>query len=210
VVQRDALVAVPEALPSAEAAALPVAGRTALQALADLDLARGETLFIAGASGAIGTLAVQLAARGGVRVAASASPPNHAYLRSLGAELAVDYRDTAWPRAVQSWAGHGVDAALAIQPGTGASSITAVRDGGRVVTVSGDAAQVLAERDISVRQMGQPEGGPAVLQQLLEDAAAGRLRVVTQPPFAFGDALQALASTETRHARGKVVVCLPR
>lgn len=206
VVRRDALVPVPPGLDSCTAAALPVAGRTALQALTDLDPAPDSTLFIAGASGAIGTLAVQLARQRGARVAASASPGNHDYLRALGAELAVDYRAEGWQQVVFDWAGRGVDAALAIQPGTGSASIAAVRTGGQLLTVSGDAAQVVPERRISVAQMRQPQGGTQPLAALLGALAAGHIRVVVEARYPFDDALQALQKVETRHARGKVVV----
>jgi NADPH:quinone reductase-like Zn-dependent oxidoreductase len=131
------IMAMPEGLDFTTAAGIPVAGKTAVETMRALDLRAGETLYVAGASGAIGTLVVQMASQRGVRVVGSASAPNHEYLRSLGADHAVDYRDPAWPDEVRRWSGGGADAALAIQPGTPASSRDVVRDGGRVVTVSG-------------------------------------------------------------------------
>src|SRR5699024_5474279 len=135
---------VPDALDTATAAGITVAGTAAVNSLHTLDLHEGDTLFVAGASGAIGTLVVQMASSRGIRVMGSASEHNHAYLKELGAEEAVDYHDPDWPALVQRWADGGADAALAIQPGTGAPCQQVVRAQGHVVTVSGDSAVVRA------------------------------------------------------------------
>lgn len=194
----------PDGLDFLRAAALPIAGNTALNGLNDLHLRKGESVFIAGASGAIGSIAIQLAIMRGCHVAGSASPANHDYMKGLGAELAVDYRDPDWATKVREWSAGGVDAALAIQPGTGQSSQDAVRDGGRVVTISGD--QVRPERTIRVSQMRHDPGTRPQFLQMAEDVASGRMRVVIEQVFPFQQAVAALEKTETRHARGKVVV----
>lgn len=153
----------------------------------DLDLHAGESLFIAGASGAVGTFAIQLAAKRGVRVAGSASEANLDYMESLGADKAVDYNDPAWPDEIRKWAGGGVDAALAIQPDTEKTAIKVVRDGGRVVAVSAyGKPQMQGERQnralvdngpVSARsRMGRPDlsdhvigrRGPPSLHHLLQ------------------------------------------
>ncbi len=90
------LMPMPDGLDSPEAAALPVAGITALRGASALQLTKGDSAFIAGASGAIGTIKIQLAVRRGYRIAASSSPQNHAYMQSPGADLALDYRDPNW------------------------------------------------------------------------------------------------------------------
>jgi NADPH:quinone reductase-like Zn-dependent oxidoreductase len=205
-VKGAALVPVPDDLPIEAAATVPIAGKTALQCMADLGLARGSTLFIAGASGAIGTFAIQLAVRQGIRVAGSASPQNHDYLRSLGAEMAVDYKSADWQQAVRDWGGGGVVATLAIQPGTGISAIKAVRDGGRVLTVSGDADKVPPERGIMVAQMSYLGDMRQGTQSLLAAIAEGTVRTVIAAQYPFEEALDALEKTETRHARGKLAV----
>lgn len=205
-VSAESLIAMPDGLGFMEAAALPVAGATALEGIKALALDQTDTVFIAGASGAIGTLAIQLATMRGYRVAASASPKNHEYMRSLGAELAVDYRDPDWTKHVLRWMPEGVDAALAIQPGTGTTSLQVVRDGGKVVTISGD--QVSSERKITVEQaMHHPETQKD-LSQLAADAAAGRVRVVVEHVYPFEQGLEALQKSETRHARGKIVLTM--
>ena len=198
------LMPMPEGLSFQMAAALPVAGTTALGGVKALHLTQGDSLFIAGASGAIGTIAIQLAARRGYRVAASASPSNHEYMRSLGADFTVDYRDPNWADQVKEWMPGGVDAALAIQRGTGQTSLAAVRDGGRVVTISGD--QVRTERNIEVSQMMHSADTRPEFLQMASDVASGRMRVVIEQVYPLEDAVTALEKTETGHARGKIII----
>lgn len=102
---------IPDALDATVAAGIPVAGKSAVESLHTLGLREGDSLFVAGASGAIGTLVVQMASRRGIRVMGSASARNLDYLRSLGAEAAVDYLDPDWSSLVTAWCvfglGHG-------------------------------------------------------------------------------------------------------
>lgn len=200
------LIPIPENVTFSQAATIPIAGKTALECMRELDLAEGDRLFVAGASGAIGTFLIQLAAKKGFRVSASASEKNHEYMKSLGLEKAVDYRDPDWKNKIRNWADGGVDAALAIQPGTGADSIQVVKDGGNLITVSGDSAGVRPERNITVRQMGHDPGTQEKIKELLQAISAGEIKVVIEKEYSFDEALQALQKTETRHARGKLVV----
>lgn len=205
-IRHQALVPLPAELEFAKGAALPVAGKTALESIRALDLEADQTLFVAGGSGAVGTFVIQLAAAQGVRVAASSSPRNHDYLRALGADMAVDYADPAWPAQVREWAPGGVDAALAIQPGTAAACMEAVKDGGLVITVSGD--QVRPRPGVLVRQFQHRLDFRQAVGTLASDIATGRIRAVIAHVYPFGEALDALRQTETRHARGKLVVSL--
>lgn len=206
VVPQNALVALPDTMGFTEGAAIPIAGKTALECIRALGLAAGDTLFVAGASGAVGTLVVQLATRRGIRVAGSASPKNHEYMLSLGAEFAVDYSAADWTQQVRQWCPGGVSAALAIQPDTAAGSMQVVRDAGKVITVSGD--KIEAQRDITVAQLDHQEDAQKVVADLASNIAVGKLRLVLEHVYPFEQALDALQKTETRHARGKLVVNL--
>jgi NADPH:quinone reductase-like Zn-dependent oxidoreductase len=205
-VPANLLIGIPDDLEFTEAAALPIAGTTALEGIKALSLAHGSTVFIAGASGAIGTLAIQLATQRGYRIAASASTTNHEYMTSLGAEQAVDYRDAHWVQHVLDWMPQGVDAALAIQPGTGTASLPVVRNGGKIVTISGD--QVIPERGIQVEQITHHPETRQEISQLAADVAAGRMRVVIDRAYPFEEGLRALEQSATRHARGKIILTL--
>lgn len=103
---------IPPSLDFPGAAALPSAVETATRALDQLGLRSGSTLLVNGASGSVGSAAVQLAVVCGARVIGTASPANHEYLRSLGAEP-VAYGHGLVER-VRALAPDGVDLALDI------------------------------------------------------------------------------------------------
>lgn len=198
------IIRIPDNLSFTEAATLPVAGNTILKAFGALNLPDGSTLFIAGASGAIGTLALQLARQRGLQVAASASEHNHEYMESLGADCTVDYRDPDWKKQVLAWCPGGVDAAIAIQPNTAHDSMDVVKDGGAVVPISGD--QVPPIRGIRVQQLPYQADVTAELRQMFDQVAEGSLSVTVEKVYPFMDALEALQKVSQRRARGKVVV----
>lgn len=206
VAKGSALLALPAALSFVQGAAIPIAGKTALESLRELALQKGDRLFIAGASGAIGTLVIQLAAAQGILVSASASARNQAYMQLLGAEKTVDYADPAWMCQILEWSPSGVTAALAIQPGTGIEAIKVVKNGGRLITVSGDNATVPPQRNIQIQQMGHEPETQQKLAVLVSAIANGTCQVVIEKEYPFEKALDALAKTETRRARGKLVV----
>ncbi|MEJ1089851.1 NAD(P)-dependent alcohol dehydrogenase [Microbacterium sp. Mu-80] len=208
------LVPRPHAVTPAVAATLPIAGGTAWQAL---DLARvgeGSRVLIIGASGGVGTFAVQLAALRGARVHASCGTHARELVESLGAERVLD-RDfaPADPPADR------YDAVIQLAGGQPLRALQRlVRPGGRVVLVGGDGGRVLgpiprmlgaAVLSIGSRRSIRPLAAtakPQILAQLLELVAAGRLEPVIEREYAFADAGAALAHLESGHTVGKVVV----
>lgn len=208
-VRGDSLILpIPHGLTFEKAAAAPVAINAALRALHALPpIPEGGSIFIAGASGAIGTFAIQLARAKGWDVAGSASPGNHDYLASLGAAKTVDYHDPDWPEQIRQWRPGGVDAALAIQPATTATSVDVVKDGGTVVTVSGE--QVHPTRPVTVTGLAYAADVHAGLLTFMNQLAAGQMHLEIEKTYPFDEALTALAKVGTRHARGKIVLSLP-
>lgn len=198
------IVPLPNTIDFVQGAAIPVAGKTAIESMRALNLKEGDTLFVAGASGAIGTLIIQLAKNKGVRVIGSASNKNHKYMQSLGAEKTVDYSEPDWKNIVKQWIPGGVDAALAIQLGTGKDSMDVVKEGGKVITVSGD--KVESERKITVQQFQHQLDMQSAIGILLETILSGKIHLEIERVYPFEQALDALKKTETRHARGKLVV----
>lgn len=91
VAPRERLVAAPRSVPLHHAAALPLAGLTAWQAVAEARLQPGERVLVNGAGGGIGGFVVQLAKRAGAHVIATASPRSAAVVKALGADEVVDY-----------------------------------------------------------------------------------------------------------------------
>jgi NADPH:quinone reductase len=207
-VRADSLIVpVPAGMSFPQAAAVPVAGNTALKIVRTLDdLPAGARVFVAGVSGAIGTFLLQLGRDRGWRIAASASKPNHDHLHTLGAELAVDYQDPAWQRQVLEWTPGGVDAAIAIQPGTTADSMRVVRDGGTALTVSGD--EVQAERGIQAGMFSLSVDVRDDLVEFLDQIVGVEKQVTIERVYPFEQGGAALAKAQTRRARGKVVLTL--
>ena len=206
VVPSDMLILLPETMGFAEGASISVAGKTAVECINALNLKKDDTLFIAGASGAIGTLVIQLAASLGVRVIASASQKNHDYMKTLGADITLDYKDAHWKNELLKAVPNGVDMALAIQPNTAKDSMDVVKDNGKVITVSGDT--IAAERGILVSQFEHLLSWQDALNSLVDKIVTGKVKVVIEKVHPFEQALDALEKTESRHARGKTVVSL--
>ncbi|WP_093108090.1 zinc-binding dehydrogenase [Salimicrobium album] len=93
-----------------------------------------------------------------------------------------------------------------MQPGTTVDSTEVVREGGKVITVSGD--DVKSERRVTVHQLQHKLSFPNAVNSLVKDILAGNLRPVLEDVYESERALDALRKTETRHARGKLVVSL--
>lgn len=206
-VGKDSLIIrIPDGMSFEQAAAVPVAGNTALKVFHALNLKLGDSLFIAGASGAIGTFAIQLAVQRGYLVAASASEKNHEYMKRLGAQKTVDYNDPSWPQQILEWQPGGVDAAIAIQPGTAAASMPVVKDGGAIVPVSGD--QVWPQRNITPKHLPYQVDVREELTDMMKDIVAGKIQLTIEKVYPFADGLKALQKTQTRRARGKSVLTM--
>jgi NADPH2:quinone reductase len=130
----------PAALSHEQAAAVPLAGGTAWEALVRRMAVRpGETVLIHAGAGGVGSFAVQFAKALGARVLASAGPDSQATLRELGADVALDYRsDDVFAAAAEENGGAGVDAVLDLVGGdTIARSVSATRPFGRLATILG-------------------------------------------------------------------------
>ncbi len=100
----DSVAVIPPSLSYEDAAALPLAGSTALQSLhTHGKLRRGERVLINGASGGVGAFAVQIAHADGAHVTGVASGANESFVRSLGADEFYDYRETDFTKSNQKW-----------------------------------------------------------------------------------------------------------
>ena len=132
---------IPTRLDIESAGAIPTTGLTALQGIDEaLRLRKGESVIIHGASGGVGTLAVQFAKLRGARVFATASGKGGmALARELGADLAVDGRHDDITSAARRFGVNGIDAALGLAGGDGLSAASTLFDpavGPRIPTAS--------------------------------------------------------------------------
>lgn len=199
----------PAALSFAEAAGVPVAGTTAHQGLVDeLGVQEGETVLITGASGGVGSMAVQIAANIlGARVIGTASTRNHEYLRELGAEEAIDYNGD-WVTVVREVAPDGVDAVLECAGGdTLERSFEVLKDGGRAAYIVPVEEEPEPPRGISAHFFSaRPDGGR--LSALASMFDAGQLRMNLQEVVPLEEAARAHEIVEEGHTRGKVVLSI--
>ncbi len=195
--EAGAIAAKPPGMPWAEAGALTASGQTAVTAMRDLAVAPGETILIHAAAGGVGSFAVQLARAAGATVIGTASPPNHDYLRELGA-IPVAYGDGLADR-VRAVAGDGVDAVLDCV-GTKETievSFEVIKDRDRLGSIASYAPGV---KQISTRRSADQ------LAELIELYEKGQLRVEVAATFPLAEAAAAHRLIETKHARGKIVL----
>ena len=217
VVPEGRLARKPAGLDFAEAAAVPVSAPTALQGLRDIGrIEAGQSVLVIGASGGVGTYAVQLArALGAGRVDAVCSGAKADLVRSLGADDVIDYTQTEPGADGRRW-----DLVLDI---AGNRPVATLR---RLLTPRGTLVFVGGEgggRWIGgmQRQLGASALSPFLHQRLAmyvarensrdleilgELADAGRLRSVVDGPYPFEEAAQAIARLDAGQARGKIVV----
>ncbi|MFI6873996.1 NADP-dependent oxidoreductase [Streptomyces sp. NPDC050400] len=198
----DHYVRVPPSLDFAAAAALPTALETAARALDQVGAEAGRTLLVNGASGTIGSAAVQLAVARGVRVIGTAGPANQDHLRSLGAEP-VTYGEGMAAR-VRALAPDGVDLALDVA-GSGVlpDLIGLTGSPGNVLTV----ADVAGAREHGVR-FSRGDSGRAlyVLDEIGPLVEAGRFAVPAVRTFPLADIAAAHRAGEEGRTRGKLVL----
>ena len=193
----------PAAVPFDAAAALPVPALTADQAISDaLEVRAGQTVLVHGAGGVTGGMLVQLAAHRGATVIATAGADSAGRVAAMGASTVLDYHQPDWPERVRMLTGGGVDAAAnAARAGSG-EAVAAVRNGGRLATITADLPA--AERDITMRAVQVVPDGRR-LGALIQLLAQGVLTVSVGDRFPLERAAAALA--HARHgARGSAIV----
>lgn len=212
-----AMARVPDGASMEQAAALPLAGTTALECLRAGEAAPGASVLVNGASGGVGTFVLQLARAMGLEVTAVCSARNAEQASALGAHHVIDYAETDFTTAGTT---HDVVIDL-----VGNRSINDLR---RVVAPSGavvlsgggipgegrliGAVALLVRAQLSGRGNGPsivtPQAVPtrATLEALADLLVSGAVRSRVERTFRLGDAAEALRHLESRHATAKIVV----
>ena len=193
---------IPDTIGYARSAAIPVAAETAARSLDQLGVSAGSSVLINGASGSVGSAAVQLAVERGARVIGTGSPGTHDALRSLGAEP-VAYGDDM-PERVRAIAPSGVDFALDVA-GNGVLTELVELAGapGHVITV----ADFPGARQAGVRFSRGDTGRAAyALAQVARMAEAGRFSVKVGRTFPLAEVAAAHRVGEAGIVRGKLVL----
>jgi NADPH:quinone reductase-like Zn-dependent oxidoreductase len=220
----------PRDLDFTAAAAVPLAGLTALQALRDeLGVQPGQRVFISGGAGGVGTFAIQIAKWLGAHVTTTASKRGEALVRSLGCDEVIDYTSQ-----IISEAGRRFDAGLDLIGGkTLAQMFEIMKPGTRIVSVAALPEPQTAIKDLAgsrtlaamfwmisygirsrARRAGigyrylfmHPSG--ADLAQLAELIDRGKLKVTLDKAYPFANITDALTYLEGGRAKGKVVVAM--
>jgi NADPH:quinone reductase-like Zn-dependent oxidoreductase len=206
----DHFMAKPGNMTHEEAAAVPVAAVTALQGLRDVGkLQSGHRVLINGASGGVGTFAVQIAAALGAEVTGVCSSRNVDLVKSIGADHVIDYTREDFTKAAERYA--------LILDNAGSQSIAAIRrtlvPGGMLVYNSGASMPRIAMAGLLSR-LGRKvftylarlnHDDLAFIHALIE---SGKVRSVVDRTYALDEIGAAIAYVEAGHARGKVVVTL--
>jgi NADPH:quinone reductase-like Zn-dependent oxidoreductase len=195
---------IPPSLDFPGAAGLPVAIETATRALDQLGVGGGSTLLINGASGSVGSAAVQFAVARGARVIGTASPANHQYLRSLGAEP-VAYGE-GFVERVRTLAPDGVDLALDAAGSGVLPELIALAGGAEhVVTI----ADFVGAQENGVLFSGGDSGRAVhVLAEIGELVESGRFSLPVARTFPLAEVAEAQRVSEDGHARGKLVLLI--
>jgi NADPH:quinone reductase-like Zn-dependent oxidoreductase len=190
---------VPDGVDLATAGAAPLAGITAITAVDALDLSEGDVLLVAGATGGVGSLAVQLAVKAGATVVAPALPEDEEFLRGLGvSEIVPRGGDVA--AAVRERFPDGVDALLDLVNYAPGTYDAAIKDGARIASPTGAAG------DGPGRTMVMAAPTTENLQRLGTLLANETLRVPIQATYPLAQAPEALAALTGGHTQGKVAI----
>lgn len=219
----------PKSLSMEQAASIPLVGLTAWQALVEVGKVKpGQKVFIQAGSGGVGTFAIQLAKHLGATVATTTSTANIELVKSLGADVVIDYKRQDFEQVLS-----GCDLALNSQDAkTLAKSVNVLKPGGKLISISGPPDVPFAKslrlslilrlvtrmlsRGILKRAKSRGVDYSFLFmraegQQLREIAKLidnGAIRPVVDKVFPFARTADALAYVETGRAKGKVVVAV--
>jgi NADPH:quinone reductase len=210
VAKADIVARKPPSLSHEEAAAVPLAGGTAYEAIVRrLGVKVGETVLIHGGAGGVGSFAIQIARSAGACVLATAGPDNQETLQALGADVAIDYtQQEAAEAALDDTGGTGVDVVLdAVGGETVMNSIPATRPFGRLATILG------AQGDLTpLYQKNQTLYGVFLLRERarLEEMArlieSGQIRPLVDRVLDLREVGEAHERLDSGHGRGKIVL----
>ncbi|MBB6250173.1 NADP-dependent oxidoreductase [Nitrospirillum iridis] len=219
----------PKNLSMKEAASIPLVGLTAWQALVErAGLRKGQKILIHAGSGGVGTFAIQLAKHLGATVATTTSTANVELVKSLGADVVIDYKKQDFEKVLS-----GYDVVLtSLDGGTLQKSLSVLKPGGKLISISGppdpDFArqqglnwflrQVMRLLSFGIRRKAASRGigysflfmraDGRQLSQITSLIEARIIRPTLDRTFPFKSTNEALAYVETGRSKGKVVLTL--
>lgn len=226
-VKEASLALKPKGLTMEEAASIPLVALTAWQALVEkADLQKGQKVFIQAGSGGVGSIAIQLAKHLGATVATTTSTSNVALVKSLGADLVIDYKAQDFEEVLRDY-----DVVLNSQDSkTLEKSLRVLKRGGKLISISGPpdpefgkdigapgfVKLVMRLLSSKIRRRAQSRGvsfsflfmkaNGTQLREITRLFDAGVIRPVMDRVFPFESTNEAMAYVEAGRAKGKVVV----
>lgn len=219
----------PNNLTMEEAASLPLVALTAWQVLVErANVQKGQKVLIHAGSGGVGTIAIQLAKHLGAYVATTTSTANVDLVKSLGADVVVDYKKEDFEKVL-----HGYDVVMnSLGKDTLEKSIAVLKPGGKLISISGppdpDFArqngsgwplrQVMRLLSLGIRRKSKRRGigysflfmtaNGRQLEKITALIEAGHIRPVMDRIFPFEKTNEALDYIQTGRAKGKVVIAV--
>ncbi len=207
VITESAVAPKPKSLSFAEAATVPLVALTAWQALVDFaEVSSGDNVFITAGAGGVGSFGIQFAKHRGAKVITTASARNHEYVRSLGADHAVDYTEGNTVDAVRAW-NDRIDLVFDCAGGDSlAEGWEVVARGGRVVSIVDTPSEEQAKaKDVKAAFVFVSPNGEelAHIGSLID---AGQVQIPHLQVKNIKEAGAALDENQSRHVRGKVAL----
>jgi NADPH:quinone reductase-like Zn-dependent oxidoreductase len=195
----------PQALSHEEAAAVPISALTAWQGLLERGrLQPSERVLIHGGTGAVGMVAVQLAHHHGAEVITTVSSSNIAFVKSLGANEALDYRGTPFEDRIGS-----IDLVFdTVGADTLRRSWQVLKPGGRLVTIAADSESTSDERVRKAFFIVEPNRPQ--LEGVAKLFEAGKLKTLLDAVLRVSGAAEAYSGSAGRRGRGKLVISTRR
>ncbi len=206
--EEDLVAPMPQSLSFAQAAAIPLAGLTAWQALHDrVNLQSGEVVLVHAGAGGVGSLGIEFACALGAEVVTTASKENQEYVRDLGARRAIDYQHENFVEIVQSLYPSGIDVVLDCVGGnTYRESFKVLKPGGRIVSTleQPDSKQSARYGVEACYHFVTPSGAElSVIGKLID---AGKIRAPEIHELPLEQIAEAHMRSEEGHVRGKIVL----
>jgi NADPH:quinone reductase-like Zn-dependent oxidoreductase len=197
----------PANLSFAEAAALSFGGSTALHFLTKAKLQRGDQVVINGASGCVGSAAVQLAKQLGAHVTAVCSTANVPMMQALGADQVIDYTQTDFTQQSQTY-DFILDTTGKV---TYANCKAVLKPKGRLALIAADLPEMLKSFWFNLSSKHQVLAGPAfgnldALKELADLASQGQYHPVIDQSFPFTQLVEAHRYVDAGHKKGNVVI----
>lgn len=204
------IVSKPQNIDFLQAASLPLVGVSALQALEEhIKLQSGQKILIHGGAGGIGTIAIQLAKSMGAYVATTVSADDKDYVKQLGADEVIDYKQSFSANENEAFEDKLADFDAVFDTVGGETtdrSFKVLKKDGIIVSMAGQPNEDLAQK-YGVSAIGQnTEGNRERLIRLSELVASGKIKPQVDRVFPIDKAKEAFSHLEKGHPRGKVVL----